>query len=161
MTPVRTQIVDTILEDLRALEMVGHVSDVDTRNSIAEQRITEILSTGKAYVEIGIGSDEPEQNHSTLIRKTFPIFLLCHLPDNRPDGVSYRAYADQLYAEVVGLIEDETDPSVGTWGGLAEQTIDQGGGGIGQDPGGMGTTVTVFEMDVVYRHARGDLEALR
>lgn len=158
---VRTQIKNAIVDAIAALDKVGHVARPDQRSQISQEDIYKVTSDGKTYVELGVGGDEPEQNHSTLIRKTFPILALCHLPDAMPEGVSADEYADELYAEIIALLEDEADPSVGTWGGLAEQSRDLGGGGIGNDPDGMGTLVTLIHFEVVYRHTRGDLEAAR
>lgn len=161
MTAVRTRIKQAILAALEDIELVGHVAAPAKRDEIAIEDITDTLSTGKAYIEVGIGGDDVDQNRTQVVRKTFPVVLLCHLPDNLPEGKSHDEYADDLYGAVVALLEDELDPTVGTWGGLAEQTIDLGGGGIGNDPDGMGTLVTVIHFEVVYRHTRGDVEAVR
>lgn len=158
---VRTRIKHAIMAALEDIEMVGHVAAPSRRDEIAVEDIVDTLATGKAYIEVAIGGDEADQNRTQIIRKTFPVVLLCHLPDNLPHGNSHDEYADELYAEVVSLLENDLDPTVGTWGGLAEQSIDMGGGGIGNDPDGMGTLVTVIYFEVVYRHTRGAMEAAR
>ena len=161
MTAIRTRIIQALAAAIEDLELVGGVAEPSLRDETAEAAIVETIKAPAAYVEIGIGSDEPGQQHSQLIRKTFPVTLICHLPDDPPNEQSVLEFAGVVYGAIVALAEDESDPTVGRWGELAEQTIDQGGGGIGLDPGGLGTLVTVVHLDIVYRHTRGNVEAVR
>ncbi|UYV13749.1 MAG: hypothetical protein NCW75_05555 [Phycisphaera sp.] len=161
MTAVRTQIVQAIAAALEDVSIIGHVAEPSKRDPIEEENIIKVISEGQAYVELGVGGDEPGQEHQDIVKKTFPITAICHLPDNPPDGVSHLEFAGQVYGAIVALLVDPNDQSVGRWGDLAEQSIDQGGGGVGLDPGGMDTLVTVVHFDVIYRHTLGDVEAVR
>ncbi|MEO1277954.1 MAG: hypothetical protein AAFV77_03250 [Planctomycetota bacterium] len=161
MTAVRTRIVQALAAAIENIDIVGGVAEPSVRDEAADGAIIDTLKAQQAYVEMGIGADEPGQDHSQLLKKTFPVTLICHLPDTPPSDQTHLEFAGAVYGAIVALIEDESDPSVGTWGELAEQTIDQGGGGIGLDPGGLQTLVTVVQLDIVYRHTRGDIEAVR
>jgi hypothetical protein len=160
MSAVKSQIVAAARARLEALDGVGVVLEPGQRAD--GSAIASALAAGDYAIEIGIGEDDVgEADLGSIEHKTFSLVVYAHMPESGSPPTPPSEVAGDVYAAViaafVGTVNGGADE---TFGGLALRCDDAGGGGVGFDPE-LDTLVTAVNLDITYRHARGDAQTPR
>lgn len=118
--------------------------------------IVDGTSAGQIVFELVLGDDEIVDNSDgyNIVHKRFFAGVLVYLPESLPDGAGGQLTPDDVAGRVHQAIT-AVHAADATWGGLAMDTEDIGGGGA--FPSGLGGSETAVMFQVDYRHLRGDL----
>lgn len=162
-TTVRARIIRAVADAVAALPFVGSLEhEGQTQQDPATP--AGITADGLAAVVLMVGDDRIEgEQQNALTTKRFAIGLTIALPegtvarDGGGDPLSPGEIAAEVCARILELYAAEDgDP---TWGGLAIDTDELGGGGVGIDPDAY-RVFTTHAFEIEYRHWYGDPKRL-
>lgn len=157
MSTIREQIIDAIVAGITGLDGFGAVIDAGRRDSAAGQALGDALNGGTYAAELSVLDDEQDEAGTShqLEAMRFQVIVVVHMPTELPGDIQPYQAASRVHEQIRKLYTSTS--SAGTWGGLAIDTTNLGGGGVGiHEIEGTVCTASVFE--VKYRTLRTDGE---
>lgn len=156
---VRGDIITTLKARLAAMTLsgvgVGYIMEQGARDNSAQR--SQALAADKISIDLLIGDDSPDGGSETnLIEQVrFPVCVLTHVPWSKVDednpGLTAQAWHEKVYA----CYSKDTDVTWETFGGLALETVHEGGGAAYIDEQDQFTVRNLFTIR--YRFKRGNL----
>lgn len=151
---VRSDILQAIQTALLNIESIGQVIGPGDFS----QEISGVLTGDEPrhVAEVAFGDDTVVDRPTSVIIKEFDVAVMVHLSSSYADSRSntLQLEAELVYADIERLYGGY-GPDDGTWGGLANMTEDDGGGGGLSYQEATSSIATVVYFKVQYQHVPG------
>ncbi len=156
---VRSDIIDALKARLAAIAVSGvSVGLIDEQGWVDDEaERSQALAANTAVVELYTSDDEPDGEEETSVVEDmrFDVTVIVKLPKNKVNASNTNVTAQAWHSKVYGCYSKDTDPAWETFGGLALETVHQGGGAPYIASDGLFAVGTMFTIR--YRFKRGNL----